>query len=422
MTTAWQTIVLCVWLLSQALGFALPALPCGDGQASHESFGEPIRATGSVAFLNPFRFSTKYCDDETGHYYYGYRYYSPTQGRWLSRDPLNESGGLHLYAFCGNDPLDRMDPLGLRVPRTPEEAAAAIEVWNQLSQAALEMLWRAAEDFGCRQSQAFWHKYEAYSAAADVTLAEVFTYFQARAAGNYDEQGRVLLPAYWADEGTYKNGEQPGDLPGTIVTSLTGPPLTVHEARFLYDPESRCLSPVTNPNRSTEPQLSPLDFGPGFFSKGAALKAGMVTGVQAVGKGGLISSAMQRVRTLAESCAKKQGGNVSKSGGRLGSELTRRHIADVAAELESRGWTITGGGGRLPEEYLAGPGGGRLGSSFPDITATKNGRTLRINTVETYADGVTPTAREAANAARIRSQTPGDHLLLVPKPKPRRIQ
>ncbi|WCJ60960.1 hypothetical protein NXS98_07525 [Fontisphaera persica] len=40
-------------------------------------FGEPIRATGPVALVNPFRFSTKYCDDETGQYYYGYRYYSP---------------------------------------------------------------------------------------------------------------------------------------------------------------------------------------------------------------------------------------------------------------------------------------------------------------------------------------------------------
>lgn len=106
----------------------------------------------------------------------------------------------------------------------------------------------------------------------------------------------------------------------------------------------------------------------------------------------------------------------AKTGGRLGSDLTRGHVADVAAEMESRGWTITGGGGRLPEEYLAGPGGGRLGSSFPDITATMNGRTLRVNTIDTYANGLTPTAREAANAARIRAQTPGDHLLLVPKP------
>jgi RHS repeat-associated protein len=110
-----------------------------------------------------------------------------------------------------------------------------------------------------------------------------------------------------------------------------------------------------------------------------------------------------------------RGSVAAESGGRLGSDLTRSHVADVAAEMESRGWKITGGGGKLPEEYLRGPNG-RLGSSYPDITATKNGRTLRVNTVDTYSDGITPTAREAANAARIRAQTPGDHLLLVPIP------
>jgi hypothetical protein len=106
--------------------------------------------------------------------------------------------------------------------------------------------------------------------------------------------------------------------------------------------------------------------------------------------------------------------------GRLGTKLTRDHIADVASELESRGWEITGGGGKLPEEYLPGLGGGRKGSSFPDITATKNGKTLRVNTVVTYADGITPTSREAVNATRIRLQT-GEHLLIVPKPKPIRL-
>jgi hypothetical protein len=107
-----------------------------------------------------------------------------------------------------------------------------------------------------------------------------------------------------------------------------------------------------------------------------------------------------------------------KGGGRLGSSTTRAHVKEVAEEMKGRGWEITDGGGRFPEEYLPGPGGARAGSSFPDITATKNGRTLRVNTVDTLRDGVTPTAREARNAARIRQQTPGDHLLLIPKPKP----
>ena len=106
----------------------------------------------------------------------------------------------------------------------------------------------------------------------------------------------------------------------------------------------------------------------------------------------------------------------SKRPGRLGNARTQEHVAQVADEMESRGWTITHGGGRSPEEFLPGPGGGRRGSSYPDITATKNGNTLRVNTVDTYADGVTMTRREATNAARIRAQT-GDHVLTIPKPK-----
>ena len=107
---------------------------------------------------------------------------------------------------------------------------------------------------------------------------------------------------------------------------------------------------------------------------------------------------------------------VARSGGRLGSAATRAHVAQVADEMEARGWQVTHGGGRGPEEYLPGPGGARKGSSYPDITATKNGQTLRVNTVDTRADGVTMTSREATNATRIRAQT-GGHLLTVPKPQ-----
>ena len=46
-------------------------------------FGEVMRMTGPMARLNPFRFSTKYDDDETDLLYYGYRYYNPSTGRWL---------------------------------------------------------------------------------------------------------------------------------------------------------------------------------------------------------------------------------------------------------------------------------------------------------------------------------------------------
>jgi RHS repeat-associated protein len=61
----------------------------------------------------PFRYQTKWYDAESQQYYFGYRYYDPRVGRWLSRDPLGEQGGVNLYAYCGNDPVNRHDPLGL---------------------------------------------------------------------------------------------------------------------------------------------------------------------------------------------------------------------------------------------------------------------------------------------------------------------
>ena len=93
----------------------------------YSPFGKEIRRSGSFAKKNPFRFSTKYTDDETGMLYYGYRYYDPIQGRWLSRDPIGEEGGLNLYGFVGNCGVQRIDALGMRpwnrgaLDRTPFE-------------------------------------------------------------------------------------------------------------------------------------------------------------------------------------------------------------------------------------------------------------------------------------------------------------
>ena len=60
-------------------------------QYEYDAFGNEISRSGAEAQSIPFRFSTKYFDDETSLYYYGYRYYSPTLGRWINRDPLVEN-------------------------------------------------------------------------------------------------------------------------------------------------------------------------------------------------------------------------------------------------------------------------------------------------------------------------------------------
>jgi RHS repeat-associated protein len=73
-----------------------------------------LRTTGDpIAHTNPFRFSTKYVDQESGFLNYGHRLYNPTTGRWLSKDPIEEDGGLNLYGFVYNSPLNFWDYLGL---------------------------------------------------------------------------------------------------------------------------------------------------------------------------------------------------------------------------------------------------------------------------------------------------------------------
>ncbi len=66
-----------------------------------------------MAKANPFRFSTKFQDDETDLLYYGYRYLG--DGGWQSRDPVGEEAGAqNLYSACDNDVVNSFDPSGLQ--------------------------------------------------------------------------------------------------------------------------------------------------------------------------------------------------------------------------------------------------------------------------------------------------------------------
>ena len=81
---------------------------------AYDAFGNTIYEDGDMADVFPHRFSTKYYDAETDLYYYGYRYYSPSLGRWISRDPIGEEGGINIYAFLSNQCLFCFDLFGLK--------------------------------------------------------------------------------------------------------------------------------------------------------------------------------------------------------------------------------------------------------------------------------------------------------------------
>ena len=86
-----------------------------SAQYDYDPFGETLQASRSAAGICAFRFSTKYSDLESDLLYYGYRFYNPSTGRWLSRDPLGEWGGLNLYGFVVSDSLDYFDTDGRQI-------------------------------------------------------------------------------------------------------------------------------------------------------------------------------------------------------------------------------------------------------------------------------------------------------------------
>jgi RHS repeat-associated protein len=81
----------------------------------YDAFGNLLNASGSYATANTYRFSSKVWIPCLNGYYYLYRFYVPSWERWLNQDPIGEAGGINLYGYCYNDPLNWIDPYGLDV-------------------------------------------------------------------------------------------------------------------------------------------------------------------------------------------------------------------------------------------------------------------------------------------------------------------
>jgi RHS repeat-associated protein len=79
----------------------------------YDAFGNVVMSEG--ASPSAFGFSTKIEDAQSGLLYYGYRYYDPATGRWPSRDPIEEDGGVNLHGFVSNGSTNGIDILGQKL-------------------------------------------------------------------------------------------------------------------------------------------------------------------------------------------------------------------------------------------------------------------------------------------------------------------
>jgi RHS repeat-associated protein len=78
---------------------------------SYDSFGN---ITQSGGINQPYTYTAREYDSETGLYFYRARYYDPKAGRFITKDPISFAGGdVNLYAYVGNNSINWIDPYGL---------------------------------------------------------------------------------------------------------------------------------------------------------------------------------------------------------------------------------------------------------------------------------------------------------------------
>jgi RHS repeat-associated protein len=94
---------------------SITSLTDGVGQLSasyvYDSFGKLTASTGTLT--NPFQYTSREFDSETGLYCYRARYYAPSVGRFIAEDPSLFPGTVNVYRYTLNDPVNMVDPSGL---------------------------------------------------------------------------------------------------------------------------------------------------------------------------------------------------------------------------------------------------------------------------------------------------------------------
>ena len=125
----------------------------------YDAFGNVKEQTGT--FSPTYTFSTKEFLPDAKLYLYAYRVYDPIAGRWTQRDPIDYQDSVNLYQFCGNNPVNKVDPNGqVAILAVLGVAATGIIAGGAVSYGLAHLRVRLDPDynsFGAYATTPFWY-------------------------------------------------------------------------------------------------------------------------------------------------------------------------------------------------------------------------------------------------------------------------
>lgn len=202
----------------------------------YSAFGEELLydQTGarSKEVLNPWRFSSKRTDSETGFVYFGRRYYDSELGRWITPDPIGFQGGPNLYAFVMNSPLTHVDLYGLYAVDSNGGSSSERNCFTGVREFATAMyecvrdcittVVRSIRDGLCELSSRMSERFRSYNEQRQVKFSEkMFSSFMNRlpSSGYIMGEGAYAGLTY---EGGINNTANDNFISAEIISDLSG--------------------------------------------------------------------------------------------------------------------------------------------------------------------------------------------------------
>ncbi len=439
-----------------------------EDHITYNAFGQPLSHTAPnpAAVDAVFGYDGLFTDPTTGDDFAVNRVYDPSSGTWLTPDPAQAD--VNTYRAFGNSPTNEVDPEGLVGENKPEDSAAENnsqpspeDVANRISDEELNLLGETREsvlrdlNWAAKTNNSPDAQRVALTggtlADRDPLFGPLMMDLQGAqlvinttsvmvgaqigpamapvlATGIPVAFGEATILANEAAVAAYVAGDTAIAALPPAATSVTNWAVGGGVATYLITEDGESAIIVATAIISMHPEQAAAELSQGAMKVGNTAQR-LVAQCPRLNpanysppQGAFMGTPLFRYN--APSNVPPATGPVNtpllqrylnESGGRWGGTATRQLNHAEATALERQGFRVTNGAGRGPEEWFAGPGGGTTGGTFVDITATRGGQTVRVQTVTTLADGVTLTPSEAAAAARIRARFPGDQLIIVSK-------